>query len=272
MNILYITLIDMKYNRKTRKYRKKRTLRRKKSIIRGGNVNISERTYVFIICYRARAGREKRRDQLQKCIKSIIDFFTKHNKKYKIIIVEQNNDLGFNLGRLKNIGFLEGEKLYNFTKLYLHTNVDYYIDTTKDFPKELEDFNGNGVLDIYNKDTDNIRIGGCCCFDSESFKKMNGFPNDCFVYYGDDMIFRYRVDLMSIPYTRNSITNNGLIYEEDTVERDVNFNNEARVAHYKSIPIEKNGLTTCEYTIDGNGEFNDESKHICHILANFTEG
>ena len=111
---------------------------------KGGVINT---TYVFIIHYRARHPQEKRREQLIAALNSIKEAFTKYKKQHRIIIIEQNNDLPFNTGLLKNIGFLEGEKLYNIPKLYLHFNVDYSIDKTKEFPKELDDFDGNGFLD-----------------------------------------------------------------------------------------------------------------------------
>ena len=90
--------------------------------------------------------------------------------------MEQNNEHPFNMAYLKNIGFLEGEKTYNTLKVYLHMNADYYIDTTKEFPKELDDFNEEGVLDIHSVDKEDKShfVGGCCCFNAESFIKING--------------------------------------------------------------------------------------------------
>jgi len=260
----------MKHNKKTRKNKKKRTIKRKKLIIRGGNTNTSDITYVFTIIYRARAGREKRRDQLQACIENIITSFTKYNKKFKIIIVEQNNDLAFNLGILHNIGFIEGEKMFNFPKLYFHNNVDYYFDNTKDFPKDLENFTGDGFFDIYILHPADNRLGALCCFGPESYKKINGFPNDMTGHGPYDIILRYRVDKLGVPYKK--ISEPGWIYDDDdAVERDAGTGDVyAIIDEQKAKPIDTNGLSTCVYTIDGRGEFNDESKGIIHLLANFT--
>jgi hypothetical protein len=248
---------------------------------KGGVIN---ETYVFIIHYRARHPQEKRREQLIAALNSIKEAFTKYKKQYRIIVVEQNNDLPFNTGLLKNIGFLEGEKLYNMPKVYLHFNVDYLIDKTMEFPKELEAFDGNGVLDICAHDKtehDHVfegivvkLVGGCCCFNAKSFKNINGLPNKMFGYSFEDAVFRLRVDRLKVPYIRNTITNNGWIQTKDETPRNLNemdsmypiFKYERDVApeNYKV-----DGLSSCKYVISGVGEFNNDGKNIKHILADF---
>jgi hypothetical protein len=227
-----------------------------------------ERTYIFIIPFRARAPHEIRKGQIKKCIDSIISCFTKHNKKFKIIIAEQNNDYPFNMALLKNIGFLEGEKEYTMSKVYLHMNADYYIDISKDFPKELDNFHEEGVLDIFAISKDDKYVGGCCCFNSESFLKINGFPNNLFGWGGCDTAFRYRLDTIGVKYIRNSLTNNGwVISSDDSAPRNTSNNNiNLERAH---SDIMTNGLNTCKYNIDGNGELNDQSRNVNHILINF---
>ena len=244
------------------------SIKRYKNLLKsGGNI---ERTYVFIIPYRARVPHEIRKVQVKKCIDSISSCFIKHNKKFKIIVAEQNNDYPFNTALLKNIGFLEGEKKYNIPKVYLHMNADYYIDTLRDFPKELDEFDGNGVLDIYSidKEDKNHYVGGCCCFGVESFMKVNGFPNNLFGWGGCDVAFRYRVNTLGIKYIRNALTNSGWILVGDDTERDTTLNNE-NVKKAK-CDIMSNGLNTCKYNVDGFGEFNDESHNVYHLLLNFS--
>jgi hypothetical protein len=230
----------------------------------------AERTYIFIIPFRARPPHEIRKEEIKKCIESIVSCFTKHNKKFEIIIAEQNNDHPFNMALLKNIGFLEGEKKYTTPKLYLHMNADYYIDTSKDFPKELDDFNEEGVLDIYalDKDDNSDWVGGCCAFTAESFIKINGFPNNLFGWGGCDTAFRYRLNTNGVKYIRNTLTNNGWVLAQDMAPRDqsTNFPN---IEKGKG-DIMTNGLNTCKYNVDGSGELNNESQHVNHILVNFS--
>jgi hypothetical protein len=203
-------------------------------------------------------------------IKSVKESFTAHGKKFKVNVVEQNNDHPFNMAILKNIGFLEAEKKYNISKVYLHINADYYIDTSKEFPKELEEFDGNGVLDIYSLDKDdkNGYIGGCCCFNSDTFKKVNGFPNTLHGWGGDDVAFRRRVTTMGVPYIRNSLTNNGWILVEDMTPRNDSRGSENHEKAQAS-DIMSNGLNTCVYTNDGPGEFNDETQDVYHVLYSY---
>jgi hypothetical protein len=232
----------------------------------------AERTYIFIIPFRASSPHEIRKEQIKKCIDSIVSCFTKYNKKFQIIIVEQNNEHPFNMAYLKNIGFLEGEKTYNTLKVYLHINADYYIDTAKEFPKELDDFNGEGVLDIYSVDKDDKShfVGGCCCFNAESFIKINGFPNNLFGYGGCDIAFRCRLDTNGVKYIRNTLINNGWVVEEHSTPRNIS-KMEGNVEEAKKACNDlTSGLNTSKYTVDGPGELNKESQHVNHILVNFS--
>ena len=259
--------ISKVHKRHRRRVRRTRKHRRKF----GGSFPVDkDRTYIFIVSYRARPPHEIRKGQLQRMIKSITESFTGYSKKFKIIVVEQNNDLPFNRALLKNIGFLECEKKYHTSKVYLHINADYYIDTSKDFPKELEEFDGNGVLDIYSIDKDDTSgyIGGCCCFNSDTFKKVNGFPNNLHGWGGCDIAFRYRVDTIGVPYIRNSLTNNGWILTEDATPRNGSRNPE-NMEKGKAGDIMSNGVNTCVYTNDGPGEFNDETQNVYHALYSY---
>ena len=255
---------------------------RKRNLKRKGGA--SDKTYIFIIHYRARHPQEKRREQLIASLNSIREAFTKYKKQYQIIIVEQNNDLPFNTGLLKNIGFLEGEKVYTMPKVYLHFNTDYYIDQSKEFPKELDAFDGNGFLDICAIDKtehDYIYegiviklVGGCCCFNAESFKKINGLPNKMFGYSFEDAVFRLRVERLKLPYIRNTITNNGWIKTKDETPRDeTKVNNMYSIFKYERDVAPDNykvdGLSSCKYVISGNGEFNNEEQNVKHLLADF---
>lgn len=268
ISIIYSMVKNTSKFNKKRKRLVRRT-RRYKGILGGSAPANKDRTYIFIVSYRARPPNEIRKVELQHMIKTVRECFTARGLKFKIIIVEQNNDHPFNRALLKNIGFLEGEKKYDIPKVYLHINADYYIDTSKEFPKELEEFDGNGVLDIYSIDKDDTcgYVGGCCCFNSDTFKKVNGFPNNLHGWGGCDIAFRYRVNTVGAPYIRNSITNNGWIVASDVAPRNGSRNPD-NIAKSKD-DIMSNGLKTCVYTNDGPGEFNDETQHVYHALYSY---
>ena len=256
---------------------KRRTLRKRgrskrRSIARYKKVGgaSQERTYVFIIPYRARGNQTERRGQLQNGMNSIRECFTANKKLYKIIVVEQDNDHPFNMGILKNIGFLEAEKIFEEPKVYLHFNADYSIDTSQEFPKELDEFDGNGFLDIHVVDIDDVYkyIGGCTCFNSSVFKKLNGFPNNLFGYGGEDAALRARVDKLNVPYIRNTLLEKNWVTAEDIIERNLSrmpVNGELVPKNSSEI----SGLSTCEYVINGRGEFYSPADNIHHLLADF---
>jgi len=260
-----------KISKANKRYKRRRMrTRRHRRKIGGAALKNENRTYVFIVPYRARHPHEIRKEQLKRLINSVTECFTARGIKFKIIIVEQNNEHPFNTAILKNIGFIEGEKKYNISKVYLHMNADYYIDTSKEFPKELEEFDGNGMLDIYSIDKDDTSgyIGGCCSFNSDTFKKVNGFPNNLHGWGGCDTTLRYRVDKIGVPYIRNSLTNNGWILVEDKTPRNGSRNPE-NIEKGKKIDIMSNGVNTCVYTNDGPGEMNDETQNVYHALYSY---
>ena len=259
-------MIQTKKRTCTRKYRKKNRC------MQSGGILHPDRTYVFIIAYRARPPYTTRRGELKNCIKSIINAFTKYKKKYKIIIVEQNNDYPFNMGILKNIGFLEEEKLRNTSRVYIHINADYTFDSSKEFPKELDAFDGNGFLEIYNScKVGNTLIGSCTCFNSDVFKKINGFPTNIYGWGAEDNALLERVNKYKVPHIVGPLMNNGWIIV-DTGSNAINLSKKnSGPVNLKKVKNDSatNGLTTTVYTVDGDGEFNDTTKKIVHKLINF---
>jgi len=226
-----------------------------------------DRTYIFIIPYRARGTQKTRRDELQAAIKSIQDCFTKYNKLYKIIIAEQDNDHPFNMTILKNIGFLEGEKVFAEPKIYILFNTDYSIDSSIEFPKELEGFNGDGVLDIFAWSAPG-RVGGGCCFNSKTFRKINGLPNNIFGYGPEDIAFKRRIDTMNISHIVSDRLHNVWIKVQDNVDRDTSRENQNFEIVDKDDLIQ-NGLSTCKYVINGPGEFENNPSNIHHLRVDF---
>jgi hypothetical protein len=223
---------------------------------------------VFHITYRARGTQTFRRDQLIGAIANIKEYFTKNNIPYKIVISEQNDSEPFNRGKLLNAAFLESEKLFNFEKKYFHFNTDYLFDLSRNFPDELHLFT-KGFLDVHRTYTDLSVLGGACLFDSESYKLINGFPNDLVGWGGDDWAIYKRIIEKGINiYVPEGLFNSGYIIEEDNAFCRDNFNScmNSELSFRNDTDI--NGLNTCKYSIDGFGEFND-SDIIYHFLVNF---
>ena len=258
--------------RKTRRRTRKRHARKK------GGAN-PDRTYVFMVPYRARLHNDIRKKEVKALIDNVKEYFTKHNKKFKIVVVEQNNDLDFNPGKVRNIGFLEAEKDFaSPNNIYIHINCDYLIDKEKPFPKELEEFNGEGFLDIFNIGAGmGDCIGGCAAFGAESFKKINGFPNNLFGWGAEDTIIKTRADAMGVPRVVTPLLNNGWIIDTGGPNyRNFRFNESNKKKgviniNSKKTFLLKNGISVCEYTVDGDGEHNDPANNVIHRLVNFAD-
>ena len=253
-------MVRKRYTRKI----KRRSKKTRAGIQRHKKVGGASRTYIFIIPYRARGNQTERRAQLQAGMASIRECFTQNKKLYKIFVTEQDNEEPFNMGLLKNIGFLEAEKVCTTPRMYVHFNADYSIDTTLPFPTELEQFDGNGVLNIHAV---GIFIGGCCAFSPETFRKINGYMNTMFGWGGDDRVITRRVEIMGLPNIRNTVTNNGWIKVEDVSSRNMSHN--IPNAEESSKNDGNDGLRSCKYVIKGPGEFDHAANNIHHLLADF---
>jgi hypothetical protein len=204
---------------------------------------------VFHITYRARGTQTFRRDQLIGAIANIKEYFTKNNVPYKIVISEQNNSEPFNRGCLLNAAFLESEKLFNFEKKYFHFNTDYLFDLVREFPDEFILFT-KGFLDVHRTHLNSSVLGGACLFDSESYKLINGFPNDLVGWGGDDWAIYKRIIEKDINiYIPEGLFNSGYIIEEDNyssrdiISNHINYNKAFR------NDTDINGLNTCKYSI-----------------------
>ena len=221
--------------------------------------------FVFLVAYRARGNQQFRRDQICLLIENINHYFTKNNIEYKIMICEQNDDERFNRGKILNVAFLESEKLFNFPKKYFHMNTDYLFDLNRSFPLELLNLN-NGVIDLYRPPYD--VLGAACVFDSESYNIINGFPNDLLGWGGDDWAIYNRLvkKNVSIFYPEN-LTNSGFVIENnDDAHIKDQSNNGKNMELARRDDINTNGLSSCIYKINSNGEFHNEN-NIYHYLV-----
>ena len=188
--------------------------------------------------------------------------------KYKIVISEQNNDNKFNRGFLLNGAFLEAEKNFNFSKQYLHMNVDYLFNLSKKYPEDLLHFN-NGFIDLY-KPHNHPTLGGACIFDADSYKLINGFPNDLEGWGGDDWAIYNRILKNNVTLLKpDGIFNSGLIIEDNSGEYCKDFTDNCHNMQLANNRDDSkyNGLNSIKYKLEGFGEFHD-GDIIFHYLIN----
>ena len=137
--------------------------------------------YVFIVPYRNRAG------HLRKFRESILEYLK--DQDYELIVVEQNDDLPFNRGKLLNIGFQQAiRQQCDYVVFHdvdmLPINVDY---SYTDVPIHLATNFTNSDREIFD-----TYFGGVTMFPIDLFKKVNGYSNE---YWGwgfedDDLLLR----------------------------------------------------------------------------------
>ena len=103
------------------------------------------------IPFRARGKHIFRKEQLSRFIKHISYYMERIHPdiRYRLIIIEQNNDQPFNRGFLLNIGFVECEKhTSGYIKYYIHHNCDLFPEIKS--KKNLDySYPGPSVRDIF---------------------------------------------------------------------------------------------------------------------------
>ena len=228
--------------------------------------------FIILISYRARGIQTFRRYQIINAINNFKNYFEQSNIDYRIVICEQNNDNKFNRGLLLNSAFIESEKIFNFPKKYMHMNTDYTFNLSRNFPQELLDFK-DGFMDLHRPNFP--VLGAACMFDSDSYKTINGFPNNLEGWGGDDWAIYNRIIKNNIKLdTPNGLFNSGFIIEEN-----YQFNNDTS-DNTKNSDLARdndfindymnNGVNSILYNVDGYGEFND-GKIVFHYLITPTE-
>lgn len=221
----------------------------------------------ILIPYRARGINTFRKDQLHKFLKHMNDYFRKvHPKlKYKLIVVEQNNDHMFNRGLLLNIGFLEREKEVDYKiKYYIHHNCDLFPNIEQE-PKLDYSFTPiDEVRDIFGYSSG---IGGIAVFNRLTFLKIHGFPNDYFNWGAEDTTLHKRCEKNSIDIKR-PLYNVGV--NEESHVRDSSFNDINGKKGERDTP-ETNGLQTCKYKCEisdvNDSQFNYQN--VIHYKVDF---
>lgn len=219
--------------------------------------------FIVLVSYRSRGIQTFRREQLIKMIDNTMNYFKNNDIECKIIIAEQNNNNKFNRGFLLNAAFLES-KSFNCKK-YLHMNVDYYFDLTKEMPPEVLNF--EGFVELFKPSYP--VLGSACFFDYDSYESINGFPNDLEGWGGDDWAIYNRIKAKDIKLlqTPNHICNSGIITEISNQGCVDQSNNEKNIRLSFRNDVHTNGLNSIHYRIDGYGEFHN-GIDIIHLLLN----
>lgn len=208
---------------------------------------------VILIPYRDRG------DELKYFLENSYPLLKAHLENLKIIIIEQDKGKAFNRGLTLNIGFNEMNKL-NIDNCYYYTHdvdVNPHEETIKRiYCKKIEE---NHIMGIYTSRCNTL--GGIIKFDSQTFQKINGFPNDFWGWGCEDKDLQNRAELKKINITKNILNHSPEAKTHfkifDNSKRDMKMPFHRFVYRkWKTLKesdkekyISGNGLTTLKYEI-----------------------
>jgi hypothetical protein len=198
---------------------------------------------VILIPYR------NRKEHLELFIKNAIPLFENYLKPFKLVIIEQEQGNLFNRGMLLNIGFNEykGKSNYFFTH-------DVDIIPTEKGVNELytkTDTINTGIIGIYNSYCNTL--GGIIKFTSDSFIKINGFPNNFWGWGVEDKALQNRTQFINISINKNILNNDNNRFNYFTIKNDIDDRKKNDSFHLK---------TNFEYDVFNTLKKEEQYKHI----------
>jgi len=201
--------------------------------------------YIFIIPYR---NREQQKHFFLKYMDYLMEDYDKDS--YEIIFAHQNNNLQFNRGAMKNIGFLYAKQKYDYYKdiIFIFNDVD-----TIPYKKNLLNFNlGDNEIKHYYGFT--FTLGGIFAIKGKDFEKINGFPNFWGWGYEDNIILKRALD-KKININRSNffqVGNHNILHLLDEFSKNISI--KAQDDYQNQTVIDGlNTLTNVNYQINENG-------------------
>tara|TARA_B100000795_G_scaffold268104_2_gene254351 strand:- start:6 stop:767 length:762 start_codon:yes stop_codon:yes gene_type:complete len=197
---------------------------------------------------------------LDNYLKNVLPILKKQNIDYKIIIVEQSPDKLFNKGKINNIGFKEGTRMFN------SINNIYFND--------IDNFPLNSNVINFNEPIKNVKhffgykhcLGGIFSVNKNIFNKINGFSNNFYGWGYEDVDIQNRFVINKINISRSNFlerkNNKNIFFDEITKKKNkkttnlniTKSNNYFKLYNNNKKNIFKDGLNTCNYKIKKKNE------------------
>lgn len=214
-----------------------------------------------------------RPDQLTTFLNDSSHLFDKHLPGSKVVIVEQSQNKPFNRGMLLNIGFTH---FYESMKHFFTHDVD--INPTDKCVKEMYTLpvKSDCVLGIYTSVHDTL--GGIIKLQRDTFKKMNGFPNNFWGWGVEDRALQNRATFHGISkqtcLLNDKPHDDYILRFDDTQDRVMIHLDKKSNFHYNVFQhltrekqqesVEHSGLNNLEYSILYEKEIVD---HVHHMIV-----
>jgi len=208
--------------------------------------------YIFIIPYR---NREEQKHFFIKYMNYLMEDYDKES--YEIIFAHQNNNLQFNRGAMKNIGFLYAKQKYHYYRdiIFIFNDVD-----TLPYKKNLLNFDleDNQIKHYYGF---YFTLGGIFAIKGKDFEKINGFPNFWGWGYEDNVILKRALN-HNISINRSNffeIGNHNILHLIDEFSKNISIKARDDYANNNII----DGLNTLKYVNYNKNDMLDIDSFTC---------
>ena len=207
---------------------------------------------IFIIPYRAREKQKHFFDIYMKYLLEDIDPST-----YEIVFAHQANDLPFNRGAMKNIGFLYAKNKYSYYEdiVFVFNDID-----TLPYKKGLLDYSlkKNEIKHYYGF---KYCLGGIFAIRGSDFERINGFPS--FWNWGwEDTIIYDRAVAANLSINREQYYdygNSSILHLIDGIKKEIPMKIDA--LYKKNIILD--GLSTLKHVVYEKNELLDITSFEC---------
>jgi DNA-directed RNA polymerase II subunit RPB2 len=214
-----------------------------------------------------------------------LEEFIKHYSSHPhlhILIVEQSDDKRkFNRGALLNAGYLYAAEHFPHIDTFLFHDVDIILPSTI-----VNKYYGNcdryKILHLGNLVKDkkyNPPFGRVICFTKNTFRTINGFPNNFYGWGGEDDALAFRIHINDVGHVHRPIVSSENLGIELETENDVKSLTDSQVKESKiethkweNICLDRmiwkiNGINSLQFKTT---HYKEHSKSVHHITVELT--